>query len=247
MRPVPGNIEALSFDCYGTLIDWEVGIATALGQWIRENGRDIEAERLLELYAEIETAIEAATPAKPYPEVLTEVLSQIGARLDVPVVPESGVLFANSILAWPAFPDAGAALEQLGTQYRLFVLSNVDRESFGVSAERLGINFDGVITQQDVGSYKPDQRGFERLVSMVEGSGIDRARLIHVAQSLFHDHVPAKQAGLSTVWINRRQGRSGWGATPSPRSLVAPDWEYSSMGCFADAWSPKREDVIVEP
>jgi 2-haloacid dehalogenase len=114
-------------------------------------------------------------------------------------------------------------------------LSNVDRDSFAASNRRLGVTFSAVITAQDVGSYKPSPRNFEALLAEAGRLGVPEGRLLHVAQSLFHDHVPAKQAGLPTVWINRRHGRPGRGATPAPATEVTPDWEFPSMRAFADA------------
>jgi 2-haloacid dehalogenase len=114
-------------------------------------------------------------------------------------------------------------------------VSNVDRDSFAASSRRLGVTFTSVITAQDVGSYKPSPRNFEALLAETDRLGVPRGRLLHVAQSLFHDHVPAKQAGLPTVWINRRHDRAGSGATPVPPVAVAPDWEFPSMRAFADA------------
>ena len=117
-------------------------------------------------------------------------------------------------------------------------MSNVDRDSFAASSRRLGVTFTSVITAQDVGSYKPSQRNFDALLAETDRLGVPRGRLLHVAQSLFHDHVPARRAGLPTVWINRRQGRPGWGATPEPPAGVRPDWEFGSMRAFADAAAP---------
>jgi FMN phosphatase YigB (HAD superfamily) len=117
----------------------------------------------------------------------------------------------------------------------LIILSNVDRQSFAASNRRLDIVFDMILTAQDIGSYKPAARNFDVLLSETARLGIAQGRLLHVAQSLFHDHVPAKRAGLATVWINRRHGRPGWGATPAPSAAVTPDWEFNSMAAFAAA------------
>jgi len=111
----------------------------------------------------------------------------------------------------------------------------VDRASFAGSNARLGADFTSIITAQDVGSYKPSPRNFEALASEAARLGIRPGGLLHVAQSLFHDHVPAKRAGLPTVWIHRRHARSGWGATPQPPAPVTPDWEFPSMAAFAAA------------
>ena len=142
---------------------------------------------------------------------------------------------ARSVPGWPAFPDSRDALSALGKRYKLIILSNVDRESFAGSNRRLGVRFTSVLTAQDIGSYKPSPRNFEALAAEASRLGIPRGRLLHVAQSLFHDHVPAKKAGLPTAWINRRHDRPGWGATPAPPADVVADWEFRSMAAFADA------------
>jgi putative hydrolase of the HAD superfamily len=136
---------------------------------------------------------------------------------------------------WPAFDDSHNALIRLGERFKLIVLSNVDRASFAGSQARLGVEFTSVLTAQDVGSYKPAPRNFEALVAETRRLGVADGKLLHVAQSLFHDHVPAKLAGLSTAWINRRHDRPGWGATPPPRAEVKPDWEFRSMAALAAA------------
>ena len=136
---------------------------------------------------------------------------------------------------WPAFPDSPPALAALSTRYQLIVLSNVDRDSFAASNRRLGVTFASVLTAQDIGSYKPAPRNFDALLAEAARLGIGEGRLLHVAQSLFHDHVPAKRAGLRTVWINRRHDRLGWGATPAPPADVVPDWEFPSLQALADA------------
>jgi putative hydrolase of the HAD superfamily len=136
---------------------------------------------------------------------------------------------------WPAFDDSPAALAALGRRFKLIILSNVDRASFAGSNRRLGVRFDSVLTAQDIGSYKPSAQNFDALLAEAGRLGVTEDKLLHAAQSLFHDHVPAKRAGLATVWINRRQGRPGWGATPAPPAEITPDWEFPSMAAFAAA------------
>ena len=114
----------------------------------------------------------------------------------------------------------------------------MDRDSFAASSERLGVTFSSVITAQDVGAYKPSPRNFDALLAEADRLGVPRGRLLHVAQSLFHDHIPAQRAGLPTAWINRRHGWPGWGATPEPPAPVRPDWEFPSLRALADAAAP---------
>jgi 2-haloacid dehalogenase len=250
-RPMTGaerlnltDFEALSFDCYGTLIDWEAGLAAVLTPWAREHCLTVSTGELLERYAAAEARHEEETPGAVYPEILAAALRSLGAAFGVDVSPEESQRLATSVADWPAFPDSPGALAALSERYKLVILSNVDRQSFAGSNARLGVRFDAVITAQDVGSYKPSTRNFEILLSTVSALGVADGRLLHVAQSLFHDHVPARRLGLPTVWIDRRGARSGWGATPAPSIAVTPDWTFESMAAFAaaclDESSPPR-------
>ena len=229
------DFDALSFDCYGTLIDWEAGIAAVLRHWADDRGLAMRDEELLAAFSTHEAEAEAEHPATIYPEILARSMRALGAQLGVPVSEGEGEAFGASVPDWPAFPDSPAALERLAKRYKLIILSNVDRISFAASNKRLGVTFTGIVTAQDVGSYKPSPRNFEALAAERERLGVREGRLLHVAQSLFHDHVPAKAAGLPTVWINRRHAQPGWGATPDPQAPVTPDWEFPSMAAFADA------------
>jgi 2-haloalkanoic acid dehalogenase type II len=229
------DFEALSFDCYGTLIDWESGIADVLVPWARARGLDLAAEDLLERYAGAEARQEERTPEALYPEILGAAMRSLGASLGLEVTADESERLAMSVGEWPAFPDSPGALAALSTRYKLVILSNVDRRSFARSNARLGVHFDAVITAEDVGSYKPSLRNFEALLEGVRGLQVAEGRLLHVAQSLFHDHVPARSLGLPTVWIDRRGELAGWGATPAPGAIVTPDWTFPSMSAFAAA------------
>ncbi|MCK4873915.1 MAG: haloacid dehalogenase type II [Phycisphaerales bacterium] len=217
------DFEALTFDCYGTLIDWERGIVVALRPWLERHGIGIDDERLLTLYSESEPRQEALTPGRSYPGILKAVFAGIADTLKVDVTSAEMETFSRSVRNWPAFPDVPEALRYLKAHYRLFIISNVDRESFAHSNAKLDVEFDAIITAQDVGSYKPDLRNFEFALRRLQEMGIERTRVLHVAQSLFHDHEPAKSMGLQTVWVNRRAGKVGTGATPAPDSDVRPD------------------------
>ncbi|HET9654255.1 MAG TPA: haloacid dehalogenase type II [Kineosporiaceae bacterium] len=229
------DFDALSFDCYGTLIDWETGIAAQLRPWAQSRGLDRSDEDLLAAFGQHEARIEATHPQWLYPRVLAAAMTAVGQQFGVQVTAADAERFGRSVPQWPAFPDSRDALEYLRGHYRLIILSNVDRESFAGSRLVLGGSFDRIVTAQDVGSYKPSPRNFEALLAALPGLELRPDRLLHVAQSLFHDHVPAKAAGLPTVWINRRHDRSGWGATPAPSAGVTPDWEFPSMAAFAQA------------
>jgi 2-haloacid dehalogenase len=230
-----GDFDALSFDCYGTLIDWETGIAAVLRPWADDHGLDMTDEELLTAYSTHEAEAEQAHPTGLYPQILAQSMRTLGEALGLRVTDDEAESLASSVPDWPAFPDSAHALERLGRRYKLIILSNVDRQSFAGSNERLGVRFTSILTAQDIGSYKPSPRNFVALEREVDRLGVARGRLLHVAQSLFHDHVPAKAAGLPTVWINRRHAKPGWGATPEPPAGVTPDWTFNSMGEFADA------------
>ena len=229
------DFDALSFDCYGTLIDWETGIAGVLAHWARRNGLDLSDEALLTAYSAHEARAEAAHPTDLYPAILARSLRDLGRELGAEVTDEDARRLGASVPDWPAFPDSPGALQALSERYQLIILSNVDRNSFAASNRRLAVTFTSILTAEDIGSYKPSPRNFEALLAELDRLGIDRKRLLHVAQSLFHDHVPAQQFGLPTVWINRRYDRPGWGATPEPPAGVTPGWEFPSMQAFATA------------
>ena len=229
------DFDALSFDCYGTLIDWETGLAVVLGGWARARGLQLDDEALLAAYSTHEARAEAEYPGVSYPAILAGSMRELGRQFGTEVTDDDASRLAGSVPDWPAFPDSPPALAGLSTRYQLIVLSNVDRDSFAASNRRLGVTFASVLTAQDIGSYKPASRNFDALLAEAARLGIGEGRLLHVAQSLFHDHVPAKRAGLRTVWINRRHDRLGWGATPAPPADVAPDWEFPSLQALADS------------
>ena len=227
--------EALSFDCYGTLIDWETGIAAVLAPWARENGLDTSDEALLLAYGDNESAVQRETPSALYPEVLAGAFRRTGEGLGAPVSDEWARRLGDSVPDWPAFPDSAEALARLRRHYQLIIVSNVHRAGFAGSNERLHGDFAAIITAEDVGAYKPAENHFRALDAALPGLGVERSELLHVAQSLFHDHVPAKREGLPSVWINRRREQPGWGATPEPSADFSYDLEFGSMGEFADA------------
>ena len=226
---------ALSFDCYGTLIDWEAGIAAVLRPWAREQGLGATDEELLLAYADGEAAAEREAPAALYPEVLAMAFRATGERLGAPVSDAWAARLGDSVPDWPAFPDSADALARLARRYELIILSNVHRAGFAGSNERLRGDFAAIITAEDVGAYKPAENHFRALDAALPGLGVERAALLHVAQSLVHDHVPAKREGLPSVWINRRHDRPGWGATPAPAEEWSFDLELPSMAALADA------------
>lgn len=221
------NFRVLTFDCYGTLIDWESGILNALKPVLVAHHVRIGQDEALELFGELEAAEEKEY--KRYYLVLENVLKTMGARLGF--VPSAAQVraFGQSVADWSPFPDTVDALLALKQKYKLCVLSNVDDDLFAHSAKKLQVAFDDVITAQQCGSYKPSLNNFR----IAEGRvGVPKKQWLHVAQSLFHDIAPAKKMGLDTVWVNRRRDKPGAGATP-PTTAV-PDVEVHTLAELAE-------------
>jgi 2-haloacid dehalogenase len=219
--------DVLTFDTYGTLIDWEAGIASALRTALPTLAGRSDDE-LCERFAAHESAAEV--PYQPYRGVLADSLRAVARDSDLAVDAATVARFSESVRDWPAFPDSAAALARLHERFKLAVITNCDTDLFAASSARLGVEFDWAITAQVAGSYKPDLNSFHVAFDTIEAP---RERILHVAQSLFHDHVPAKALGMTTVWIDRRHDRPGFGATP-PASAT-PDARFESMQAFADA------------
>lgn len=212
----------LTFDCYGTLIDWERGILTALRPVLDRHGIILSDEQALELYGEFESAAERG-PYRRYHDVLATVMDGFGERLGFVPTPEDRTSLAASVGDWPPFPDTVEALRVLARRFQLVILSNIDDDLFAQSARHLGVKFAAVITAEQVGSYKPDPRNFRALLERLDTTP---DRILQVAQSLFHDIGPANALGLTTVWVNRRHDRPGSGATPpasAQPTLEVPD------------------------
>lgn len=224
-----GRFEALTFDCYGTLIDWEAGILAGVRPVLGARGVEVPDDELLEAFARVEAELERG-PYLRYREILGRCLRQLAA--DYAVAPDLAEVaaFAGSVGDWPAFPDSVDALRRLHERFRLGVITNCDDDLFARSAARLETEFDWVVTAQSARGYKPDPHNFEVAFERI---GLPRERILHVAQSLFHDHVPAKELGFTTVWIDRRAGRSGSGATP--RADTTPDATFPDMASFTAA------------
>jgi 2-haloalkanoic acid dehalogenase type II len=227
-----GAFDALTFDCYGTLIDWETGITAGLRQSLAAHDVAPADERLLELYAAAEARLESGSYL-PYRTVLAAAARSVGRELGVEVTDEQAEAFGGSVGDWPEFDDSAHALRILRRRFKLGVLTNCDDDLFAASNRRLGVEFDWVLTAQQLGAYKPNPHNFEALRERLHRSGIAASRILHVAQSLYHDHVPAKKLGFHTVWIDRRHDRPGSGATPP--TDARPDATFPSMAAFAAA------------
>jgi 2-haloacid dehalogenase len=225
----------LTFDCYGTLIDWESGIHTALQPLLARVGRQMSRDDALEMFARHESAQEAETPAMPYSALLATVHGRLARDWNVAPSAEEAARFGDSVAEWPAFADSAASLQYLEKYYKLVVLSNVDRNSFKASNTKLGVTFHAVYTAQDIGSYKPDPRNFRYMLARLGEQAIAPAEILHTAQSLFHDHVPARAAGLSSAWIDRRHEALGWGATMPPPEDTKVDFRFTSLAAMVAA------------
>ena len=224
-----GRFDALTFDCYGTLIDWETGILAGLRASLAGLDPQPRDDELLERYARAEAVLEAG-PYLRYREILGRGFHEVCGSYGVTPSDDAAAAFGASVAAWPAFPDSAAALARLKARFRLGVITNCDDDLFAASSAKLGVEFDWIVTAQSVGSYKPDLRNFQ---VAFERMGVPRDRILHVAQSLFHDHVPAGRLGLASVWIDRRHGLPGPGA--SPHAEAHPTATFPDMASFAGA------------
>ncbi len=221
------DFEVLTFDCYGTLIDWETGILESLQPIFAAHRIELIPDSALDWYGELESAAEREE-YREYKAVLRSVLEGLGARLGFAPTTEELQQFSTSVKDWPAFPDSPPALQALHRKYRLAIISNIDDDLFAFSAERLQTKFDWIITAQQARSYKPSSNNFRLAFDRI---GVPQNRILHVAQSLFHDIAPANVLGLSTVWVNRRHNKEGSGATPVARAH--PDLEVPDLRSLA--------------
>jgi len=241
------QFKVLTFDCYGTLIDWETGIWDALQPLIAANGRsDIVRHSALESFGFHENRLENEMPRATYPEILAQVHAALADQLGMQTSHRLNEDFSASLSQWPAFPDTADALRYLKTRYRLVILSNVHRDGFAASNRKLGVRFDAVYTAQDIGSYKPAAANFGYLLKHLEADfGLRKENILHTAQSLFHDHVPAKALGLATAWIDRqRLSESGdWGATARLDKIPETDFLFHSMADLAAAVANEAESA----
>ena len=230
------DFRVLTFDCYGTLIDWETGIVNGLQGLMAKCPVPPSREQALELFGKNESEQQQETPEMPYSQLLSLVYKRLARAWGVAVTNEEANIFGASIPDWPEFPDSAEALAYLKGHYKLIVLSNVDRISFRASNARLKVAFDAVYTAQDVESYKPDLRNFRYMLRRLRDDfGMTTGDVLHTAQSLFHDHAPANQVGLASAWIDRRHALEGWGATKRPPGMPRYDFRFDSMAALVKA------------
>ena len=229
----------LTFDCYGTLIDWESGIWDAMQPLLMANAcGTVHRARALSMFGQLETEQQSRTPAMLYPQLLATVHARLAQELGLQSTRELDAVFGASVPMWPAFPDTADALRELKARFKLVILSNVNRDGFAASNRKLGVSFDAIYTAEDIGSYKPTPRNFEYLLEHLRSDlGLRPGDVLHTAQSLHHDHAQAKAFGLDNAWIDR-QGLSAsgaWGATALVAERPATDFVFHSLRELADA------------
>ena len=229
------DFDVFTFDCYGTLIDWETGILRALEPLLRRLDPRPTEDEILALHGRFESMQQEQTPTKTYRAVLEVVYRRLAEHWGVVPTREGAKRYAQSVGDWPAFDDSANALRDLGQVGKLIILSNVDNRSFQRSNDRLGVAFDAIYTAEDIGSYKPSRRNFEYMLARLDEQDVARSRILHVAESLFHDHVPALELGLQTCWIHRRAKKGGFGATREPKGRPEPTFRFESMAEFVAA------------
>jgi 2-haloacid dehalogenase len=229
------HFKVLTFDCYGTMIDWETGIFSALRPILAAHKKSIADSELLQLYSELEASAEQGEFLR-YRDVLQSVVRGFGEHLEfVPTDAEVRSL-PDSLANWPPFPDTVEALRKLKSRYQLAVISNVDDDLFAATAPKLGVAFNHVITAQQAGCYKPCMRIFKLAEERI---GVSRDQWLHVGQSIYHDVIPAQSLGIATVWVNRPSPRPGAGAAKA--AAGKPDLEVPNLRTLADLVTENRE------
>ena len=229
------QFKALTFDCYGTLIDWESGMIAGLKPLTSKVDKPLTRNQILEAHARHESGTQRYTPAKRYSEVLAVVYKRLAEEWGVAATWEEAQTYGRSVGDWPAFNDTAEALKYLKKHYKLVILSNVDNASFALSNRRLEVAFDAIYTAEDIGSYKPDLRNFEYMIENLKALGVGKKDILHTAESMFHDHVPANKMGLASAWIYRRHADQGFGATMHPGAMPRYDFRFNSMAELAEA------------
>jgi 2-haloacid dehalogenase len=229
------DFKALTFDCYGTLVDWESGMIEALKPLTNKSSRNLTRDEILEAHARHESSQQIQTPAKLYRDLLATVYRRLSEEWRVATNWSDCVAYGRSIRNWPVFADTVPSLQYLKRQFKLAILSNVDNESFSFSNEKLGVDFDAVYTAEDCGSYKPSAGNFEYMLAKLKTIGIEKTQILHTAESLFHDHAAANEQGLASCWIHRRHGHEGSGATMALAQAPRYDFCFESLADLVKA------------
>jgi 2-haloacid dehalogenase len=229
------DFSVLTFDCYGTLIDWESGMVEALQPLAEKAERKLTRDDVLSAHARHESSQQRATPALAYRSLLAVVYKRLAEEWGVPASWDECLAYGRSVRDWPAFADSADSLKYLKQHYKLVVLSNVDNESFAFSNHKLEVEFDAVYTAEDIGSYKPDARNFAYMLDKLASLGVEPGQVLHTAESLFHDHQQANAFDLATCWIHRRHDQQGFGATMEPGDMPRIDFRFTGMAELAAA------------
>lgn len=229
------DYKALTFDCYGTLIDWESGMIAGLKPLTDRLSQPLQRNDILQAHAYHESTQQRWTPAYRYRDLLPIVYRRLAEEWGLTVTPEDCAAYGQSVKDWPAFQDSAEALRYLKQHYKLIILSNVDHASFAGSHEKLQVDFDAVYTAEDVGSYKPSDRNFDYMLEHLRRRDIEKHDILHTAESMFHDHVPGKRRDLASCWIYRRHDQEGFGATMTPGDLPDVTFRFNSMADFVKA------------
>jgi len=235
------GFKALTFDCYGTLIDWESGMAEALKTLTGRVKKPLSRDDILEAHARHESAQQVYTPAMKYSELLAVVFKRLAEEWGVNTTWDECQAYGNSVKNWPAFADSAESLAYLKNHYKLVILSNIDNASFAHSNRRLQVEFDAIYTAQDIASYKPSGRNFDYMIDKLQSLGIAKSEILHTAESLFHDHAPANKHGLASCWIYRRHDQHGFGATMNPGALPKHNFRFNSMADMVKAHRKELE------
>ena len=229
------DFTTLTFDVYGTLIDWESGMVAGLQPLLQRTELGLSRDQILEAHARHESTQQRYTPHLQYRLLLAVVYKRLAEEWGVTVTHDECLAYGDFVKQWPAFADTAEALAYLKQHYKLVVLSNVDNESFAYSQRKLGVEFDAVYTAEDIGSYKPSPRNFDYMLEKLGERGIDKSQILHTAESMFHDHQPANRHGLANCWIYRRHDKEGFGATMNPGDMPTVDFRFNSMAELAEA------------
>lgn len=229
------DFKVLTFDCYGTLIDWETGMLTALRPLTDQLETELANDAILGAHARHESAQQRQTPSMYYYDILAVVYKRLAEEWAIPVSWDECETYGQSVQEWPAFPDSSDALVYLKEHYKLVILSNVDNRSFAASNAKLSVDFDAIYTAQDIGSYKPDDNNFNYMLRNLEALGYGKSDILHTAESMFHDHQPANRHELANCWIYRRHDKEGFGATAHPGDMPSYDFQFTSMAEMAEA------------
>ncbi|WP_372557017.1 haloacid dehalogenase type II [Acinetobacter pittii] len=238
------DFKVLTFDCYGTLIDWETGIYNGLKPLLAKRKTQLTKDQVLEIYARHESDQQSMTPSLAYSQLLAVVYKRLANEWNIAVPDYEANIFGASVPDWPEFPDSVEALAYLKQHFKLVILSNVDRISFRGSNARLKVEFDEIYSAQDVGAYKPSNKNFDYMLAHLETDfDFKPSDVLHTAQSLFHDHASANAYGLASAWIDRRHSQDGWGATMPPPGLPTVDFHFKSMAELAEAHRAELEEL----